>query len=806
MTKLSLPEGNFVLAGVRDITDRKYIERELTATKDYLKTVFNNIHDAIYVHDNTGKIIDVNNKMLELHKCTREEAVSHYIHDFSTPDNPLNEMPHLWNTVLEGKNHFFEWKCRRPKDGSTIDVEIYLTRLSLPEGNLVLANVRDITERKRIEKLLVKEREIFFSVMENNPHGIALADDDGKFIYLNPEFTNISGYTLEDVPTAREWARKAYPDAEFRKKVVEVWKADRVPKGRGKDMEFAVTCRNGQQKDVEFRQTYLGDRSLVVLTDTTARNRAEKDLRAEKQKFQTLSESSPVGMVMIGETGGFEFRYVNPKFKDIFGYRAFDTPGINEWFARIYPEPASRLRSIAKWIDVVKAIKPGTGRSYIRKLNGNGGGQKHIKFILVRLETGEILMTCWDITRNKEAEEKIRERNLVLEVLNDVMGSVGSSIHLQEILAALQGVFTKKLKIPAGAIFLYNEVSSKNNMEAWWGVPESARDDVEAFALECYRNGKIIHEDDATLVRNEVCNLDPKIVAPFKRHKWTSYLCAPLSAKGDVQGMIFLVDKKHDGFNDDGVALYKTLGQQIGVATQNARLFEQVRLSHAQMKALSLRLVEVQEAERRYIARELHDEIGQELTGLKLALEMAARQREGTIPSGLRQAQSLANKLVELVRELSLNLRPAILDDLGLLLTLPWHFTRFTNQTGIRVNFEHTGLGNRRLPIQMETAVYRIIQEALTNVARHAKTGEVTVRLWADNGVVGTQIEDPGIGFDTALVLNNCSTNGIGGMRERAMLLGGHFTVESQPGAGTRLTAELPTGGHHGPNQDSPGR
>ncbi len=228
------------------------------------------------------------------------------------------------------------------------------------------------------------------------------------------------------------------------------------------------------------------------------------------------------------------------------------------------------------------------------------------------------------------------------------------------------------------------------------------------------------------------------------------------------------------------------------MAIQNARLFAQVRLSHAQMMALSLKLVDVQEAERRYIARELHDEIGQELTGLKLALEMNALKKGDGLTPETEQARSVVNRLMGLVRELSLKLRPAMLDDLGLLPTLLWHFERFTNQTNVHVAFKRNGINGTRFPLQLETAIYRIVQEALTNVARHAKVSEVIVRLWSDDRMVGTQIEDFGIGFDAESVLHGRRTNGLDGMRERVMLLGGSFAVESSPGVGTRLTAELP--------------
>ena len=186
----------------------------------------------------------------------------------------------------------------------------------------------------------------------------------------------------------------------------------------------------------------------------------------------------------------------------------------------------------------------------------------------------------------------------------------------------MKRVFAEKLKIHGGAFFLHSAVSSKINMERWWGISDPAKEEFETFALGCYSAGKVIHDDDVTLVRNQLDRLDPRITAPFQKLGWHGYLCISLIAEGEMEGMIFLVDRARDRFNDDQIPFYKALGQQIGVAIQNARLFAQVRLSHAQMKALSLKLVDVQEAERRYIARELHDEIGQELTGLKLALEI----------------------------------------------------------------------------------------------------------------------------------------------------------------------------------------
>lgn len=219
-----------------------------------------------------------------------------------------------------------------------------------------------------------------------------------------------------------------------------------------------------------------------------------------------------------------------------------------------------------------------------------------------------------------------------------------------------------------------------------------------------------------------------------------------------------------------------------------------LRESAERLKILSRRLIEVQEAERRRLALELHDEIGQILTGLKLSLEMSARLPADEAQASIAQAQTLVNELMARARKMSLDLRPATLDHLGLLSALLGHIKQYGAQTHVRVQFKHSGLEGQRFTAEIETASYRIVQEALTNVARHADTDEAAVLVWADQHSLTIQIEDRGKGFDAEAALAADNTSGLAGMRERAALLGGHFTVESKPGAGTRLTAEFTVG------------
>lgn len=209
------------------------------------------------------------------------------------------------------------------------------------------------------------------------------------------------------------------------------------------------------------------------------------------------------------------------------------------------------------------------------------------------------------------------------------------------------------------------------------------------------------------------------------------------------------------------------------------------------MRALPALLFHVQEVERRSIARELHDEIGQALTGIKLSLEMAADTTSEGITVNLREVHQSIGDLMEMVRNLSLDLRPSMLDDLGLLEALLWHFKRFKSRTNIDLIFKHSGL-NRRFDPEIETAAYRIVQEAMTNIVRHASTVKAEVVIFVKNDLLCVQVNDAGNGFNVDAALSSKNTLGIAGMYERVALLGGNLTIESVPETGTKIFAEIP--------------
>jgi signal transduction histidine kinase len=256
----------------------------------------------------------------------------------------------------------------------------------------------------------------------------------------------------------------------------------------------------------------------------------------------------------------------------------------------------------------------------------------------------------------------------------------------------------------------------------------------------------------------------------------------PIRTDGAIEGLLYAVRRSGASFTDDDERRLLDLAGHAAIAIRNAQLY-------ARTRSLSRRLVEAQEAERRLLARELHDQIGQDLTAVKLLLRRAGRAGGRARGAALTDALALVDELIERARGLSLDLRPAMLDDLGLMPALEEFMRQYRRRTGVVVELEHDGVP-RRLSPHTETAAFRIVQEALTNVARHAETTTARVRLrWGE--WLEVEIEDGGRGFDPGDA-DARVTAGLSGMRERARWLGGRFTIEATPGKGSRVYAGLP--------------
>jgi signal transduction histidine kinase len=251
-----------------------------------------------------------------------------------------------------------------------------------------------------------------------------------------------------------------------------------------------------------------------------------------------------------------------------------------------------------------------------------------------------------------------------------------------------------------------------------------------------------------------------------------------------------------------GLALAASIAIALAATIYAGRLerrIQQQRLRDVEtardLQRLSSQLLTAQEEERRSIARELHDEVGQVLTAIKVELAVAQRSLEaaGANADALRDAKSITDGALHTVRDLSRLLHPAMLDDLGLGATIDWYLKGFGKRHGVRIELLQDRM-DERLTAEIEANAYRIVQEALTNVAKHAQASMCRVFLQRLPHTLLITVEDDGIGFRPEKASLPGASRGIGllGIRERVVHLRGDLRLESAPGKGTRLTVELP--------------
>jgi signal transduction histidine kinase len=269
-------------------------------------------------------------------------------------------------------------------------------------------------------------------------------------------------------------------------------------------------------------------------------------------------------------------------------------------------------------------------------------------------------------------------------------------------------------------------------------------------------------------------------------------LALPLLCDGRVTGALSLGDAVGRTFDAEDLALARLFADHAATALANAQLYTEVQAGQVRLQDLSRKLLEAHEAERRRMAHELHDEAGQLLASVHLALEATIIGLPPQFRGGFHQVRSHLDAIETQLRSLAHELRPTILDDLGLLPALQFLAQGVAMRTGLCIRVDSALAG--RLAPAVETALYRIMQEGLTNITKHAAATHVDLQLWRDGGRVHGLLRDDGAGFAVEQVVGQTGPRGLGllGIQERLEALGGTLQIISAPGQGTTLQITLP--------------
>ena len=540
--------------------------------------------------------------------------------------------------------------------------------------------------------------------------------------------------------------------------------------------------------------------------DVTERREKERALADSEARFAKAFQASPAALA-ISAVGNGRIIDVNDSWLEMFGYRRDEVIGRTNGELGLTVDAAEREGMLAE----LRA--DGIVRNQPMQVRRKSGEIRDLVVSAVPVtlagEEQACLSTQVDMTDSKRAEaerDRLLERERVarataesalerLHAIESITDTALQNLGLDDLLQELLGRVRAALNAQFATVGLIDEERQELYQRAVAGAPEQINRLVRT-RLGAGAAGKTaidgqprtVH-DLAALDLSHVTGMKPEEILVITR----SMICAPLRVGGKIVGVVTTAAREPNHFTEDDLKLLLVVADRVAPAIEQARLVEKVHAGSERLKALSTRLVTAQEEERRRIAVELHDQLGQVLTAVKINLQSVVRRLDAQARAGLAEAIASVDQAMERVRDLALDLRPSVLDDFGLPAALRWYAHRFTRDTGIEV---HVSTGaTLRLESAAETACFRVAQEAMTNIMRHGQARNVWIELDEDADMTALEIRDDGAGFDVVAARERAVGGlslGLLGMEERVTSLGGEFDVQSVPGQGTWLSARFP--------------
>ena len=698
-----------------------------------------------------------------------------------------------------------------------------------PSGTVrsLSGTVQDITKRKEVEWALRENEAFLDGLLAAVPVPVFYKDTNGRYLGANEAFEAFFGAKATDL------VGKSVFDMNPPELAQVYHEADRelLEDGVVQQYESQVPNMRGEQRDVVFDKAVFRDedgaiRGLIgTILDITERKQAEAGLRLSQGRYRSLFEDSPSPLWEV-DLSGVKAEIERLRGEGITDFRAhFENHpravrtcvlatkilAVNQATVDLHrAESADDLTA-----NFAKIFAQDSYRALTRQLIAIAEGRA---FEALDLDTWTLkgdrlcIATHWavppgheetlervyiavqDITERERAANMLRQLADRLFYLNHMIRAVLGARSSDEVAETAVHHVMGLLSVDRVSLVAYDYELDEVRVLAAVGlasdtVPKGSVQRLSEVPIpDAFERGQVHFVDDLGQL-SKTSRMHAALLEAGIRLS----LRFPVMVAGKLVGALKLGHKTRTPIDENEIDVAREVARAVAVAIQRSRLLEQSMAAQAELQALSARLVSSQEQESRRISRELHDEVGQSLTGLKLMLEGIARR----LPQGARrsvaEAQELVDGTMQVVRDLSMVLHPQILEDLGLVPALTSHFAKYAEQTGIHIAFSQEGLSGR-YPPSIEMAVFRIVQEALTNVARYAGTDEVVVSISSTEEGLHVRIEDHGKGFNVGVVKSSHKTYGLTGMRERAVSVGGNLDVRSKPGSGTRLTAWLPLG------------
>lgn len=522
---------------------------------------------------------------------------------------------------------------------------------------------------------------------------------------------------------------------------------------------------------------------------TTIRQTKVVPMQNELDRYVRIMETSIEGALVMDADG--VIRYANPRAAVLLGYEAKALPG------RHYTDI---IRSQESRTLIEDVFRKGDGQVEVEFSRKDGGAVWTL--IQARAMAGakkdrdSTILLITDISYRKQAEEDLRRHYDEIVALQSLSAVLVRSFDLDRRLDGALKTVLDVMQFDSGGIYLVDPTGKELLLKKSRGLKKETVELVSRWEVGRGLTGRAFASRELIFVENDqqAQAIDSRVRA---LENIRSMAAVPLAAKDTVLGALIIASHQSYAFTGSQKSMLETFGSLIGVAIENAQLFEAARTREQQVSQLSTNLIMIQEEERKKFARNLHEGLAQLLTMLRVNAQLALEnlgQDDAEAHQRIQEVISLVTEAEHEAKQISHDLRPSILDDFGLKAALEVLANNFERRTRIGLDL-HLPPSDVRFESILETTVYRIVQELLANVAKHSHATRVTLQLLVRGNALALTVADNGKGFSMAEVsarYGGGTHNGLRNIRERVESVNGVFHVESSPGKGAEFSIEIP--------------
>lgn len=745
---LTLYQGKPAIIGTLiDVTDRIKSITKLEASEQALKIsnerfllVAKATNDAVWDWDLVTNSVWGNESFCKIFGInTYEEFDFNQLFEKIHPGDRANVLNNFTYSLKNGISLVMEEFRLKTQRGNylTLYDKAYIIYDNNNRAVRMLGAMEDITEDRQAERKLILEKELSDSIINSLPGVFYLLNRSGEFYRWNKNMETVTGYTAEELAINNPLNLF---NEEDRSLIIE--KVAHIFEFGEENVQANFVTKSGVAIPYYFTGMYINYEGescfLGVGIDISERVKSQKKLVESEEKYRTLIEQASDGIFIYNEKG--DFLDVNSSAAMLTGYGKEELLKMNGReiiFDDLSRNPFTTIDLLEGKVDLSESI--------MRQKNGR---IINVEISSKLLTDGRYQAIVRDITARKSAQEALR-------------------------------ISESKYRL------LFN----KNPMPMWIiSVPERVFLDINPAAIEFYGYSKeeflkmsiydITTPGSTRLTFGEFNNATRNI---NNGGVWEHQKKNGAKVKVNIMS--------HDIVYEGKIAKLVLASDE----TEKIDAAENLRKSHEEFRQLASHLEDIRESERTHMAREIHDELGQQLTGLKMDISWINRKIKTTDPvveQKLKDTIQLIDTTVITVRRIATQLRPSILDDLGLIAAMEWQSEEFSKRSEIKASFT-TNNTNMEVPPDIGTGVFRIFQESLTNVLRHAEATEVHTSLILHDKKLELVIADNGKGFITE-VIQSKRTLGLLGMKERVTIMGGTYEITSEPGKGTLVRIIVP--------------